>query len=658
MIKSKKLLLLILPAILCVVLFYPLFLNDKLFQDITPLQVAYSEADYFFTKFSLIYSLNSLGEPLLTNPTNGILSLQAINYLIFDIPLAYKLNFVFGFLIFYYFSYKFLIKRTTTVISSLLPLVFLAAPIFLSTTQRLSFWSTIWIPVFLYIFTEAIEKNSKLRYLISGLVLSRTFSMGDPLLFILLPTLSYLLIRSRPKKEALLGVLTFLLGIFPFLYYYLEHQPLMARYYGQPEHVALTYSLLPTRIIELFTNGLFSPKSGSYWFKSVSLGLVLSLISGYTIYKSPRKISIPIIIIIITTLLLSLGIYFYLSELALTLTPFLNQLRFPEKFTIYVYVSLLCLTYFQSHILKDLKYIHLLLAIAIIESVLLVPDFKYIDQDIITQKNHLKTYQNVQTRFKICPNGLGEYTHRNIPNLRAFGVATLNSTSNISSTALKMISCKNIIINENAIRLGVSHLLIMNISSDEKTLLDKLNWIHEKNEGPYHIYRHETASPLKAIVTNSITTEKFLTYKGRDYQKNKDIRWDKNILDSTFSLRNGKVVKNNNPPKVSNCVENKIVDIKTSYHSQKFKISTDSRCGGLLLIPWYFSPGWKAYSGENQLPIYRINDISMGVQMATGAQTIEFLYLPNKWPLFFTYFLLTLLIASAILLKLRKNKMS
>lgn len=658
MIKSKKFLLLILPALLCIALFYPLFFNEMLFQEITPLQVAYSEADYFFNSFSWIYSLNLLGEPLIANPTNGILSLQAINYLIFNSPWAYKLNFLLGFLIFYYFSFKLLIKKTSITIASLLPLVFLAAPIFLSTTQRLSFWTIVWIPVFLYIFKEAISTSIKLKYFIAGLVLSRTFSLGDPFLFILLPSLVYLLTLSKPKKELLLTIFAFSIGIFPFLYYYLELQPLMARYYGQPESAALRYSLQPSRTIELFTNTLLKTKDIATWFKAISLGFTLTLISGYSIYKLRRVQAITILALLVMTLLISFGIYFAPSKFILTSLPFLNQLRYPEKFTIYIYIILLCTIYFQSSKLKEIKYIKFILIFAVLENILTTPKFKYIDENIITQKRHLKSYQNIQTRFKVCPNGLRDYSHENIPNLRAFGIATLNSTSNISSTSLKLINCKNIINDSNAIRLGVSHLLISNINNDEKELLKSSNWTLEKSEGSFDVYKHKLASPLKAIITNSIYFGNFIQHKGKHYLKNDPINWDKNTLDTGFSLKNGKLNKGKVIPRKAKCLENNLVNIKATYQAQKFEIMTNSSCDSFLLIPWYFSPGWRAYSGENELEIFRVNDISMGIQLPSGPQKIEFLYLPNKWPLFFTYLTIFFLIASPIILKLHKNKMS
>ncbi len=660
MTKLKNNLYILLPTILCVVILYPLFFEGKLFQGITPLQVGYSHNDYFFKdmNFSWIYSLNLLGEPLLANPTNGLLSLKAISYLILSTPWAYKVNFIFAFTIFYYFSYKLLISRTTKKIATLLPLAFLATPLLLSTTQRLSLWSTIWIPAFLYIFTKAINTNSKLIYLLAGLVLSRTFSNGDPFLFILLPTLCYLLLEKRPTKEFTLTIMAFLVGTLPFLVFYSEIQPLMARHYGQPEEIALRFSNTPRRVLELFTNSGLSPSPGITWFRSVSLGLVISFLFFFTLLKSKKKIALAILSLMTMALILSFGENFVVSKEILLSTPLLNQLRYPEKFTIYIFAIVLSFTFFKSKQLKSIKFISVLIFISIMEGLIFRPNFSFIDENLITNRKVLKKYQNNQTRFKICPNGLRNYSPNKVPNLRAFGVATLNTTSNITSSALKMVNCKNVIINENAIRLGVSHLLFMNLTQKEKEILNNSNWSLEETEGQFYIYKHKIASPLKAIVTNNIKIRPFLKFKGKEYKKNTSIDWKEHIIDSKFSLDNGRLKDNVSIKIQEGCYEEALIDIKPSYNSQKFEARVNSSCGSFLLIPWYFSPGWKAYSGNRALQVYRINDISMGIQLDKGQQKIEFLYLPKKWPIFFTYLVLIIIALTPIILKLHQKKIN
>lgn len=658
MVKLKNSLIFLPPILLTLFVFFPLYFDNKLFQGITSLQIDYSQKDYFFSTFSWIYSLNLLGEPLLANPNNGVVSLQALTYTIFPVSIAYKLNFILGFSIFYYFSYEILKKNTTKSISILTPLVILSSPLLISSTQRLSFWPIVWCAPFIYTYLKAINKGQWFYYAISGLILSRTLSLGDPFLFILLPTLVHIILAKRPTKNILVTILFFIIGTAPFLSFYFELQPLMARHYGQPEHIAFKHSLNFSKILELFTNRHLSPNSTNNWFSSLSIGLGLSIISAFTLLKSPKRVTILVTGIISTFIFLSFGSNLEISRIIQSSLPVMDQLRYPEKYVLYILICFTTLIYLRPQAL-DKKVFKVLLTLALLESLVSTPKIKYINQESITKKNFLKDYQGIKTRVKICPNGLRQVQNGETPNLRAFGVATLNSTSNISSTALKMITCKAIVEPTLAKRLGISHILFSNLSNNERKIITKNNWVLDRQDSAFSIYKLQESSPLMAYRLSQPKLGQFLKYKGVDYIKNKKLDWSKEIISnshsineislSTHSKNRGNFLDN-----LETCKNNNPVTLKASYNSQKFEAFVDSKCRSILNIPWYFTPGWKAYNNDKETTIYRINDITMGIELNNGINNIELLYLPSKWPFLFSYLVIIILISLPIVLKLKR----
>lgn len=660
MLKKQTVLLLLIPIATCLAVFYPLFFEDKLFAEITPLQIGYSIKDYFFTdfKFSWIYSLNLMGDPILTNPTYGILSVQSISYLFLPNEMAYKFNYILGFLIFYIFSYKILQERSDKLTSALLPILFLSTPLLLSMTQRQAFWQVVWIPATIYTFQIAIRTNSRFLFFILGVLLSRSFSLGEPLLFLLLPLIVHINTKFLVTNNYTFTISGLLLGLAPFLTYYLELRPLTFRYYGQSVETALSYSFDHTRVLELISKDLFQTYQSLTWFPSVSLGVSLFLIFIFILSKSRPSTIIPLVLIAITVVLLSLGINTDISSYLWTNTPLLNQLRFPEKLIVYLYVIILTTVYLNSKMLLKSKVLSFLIIFGIFENIYNVPNFKYIAQESIVNKSFMKKYQGKNTRFMICTDGLRPFTSKIAPNLRAFGVATLNTTSNIASTALKLVNCRNILSDNNAKRLGVSHILASNLTKSEEGQLEKANWTLEQKDNLYSIYRLENSSPLTANFTTNSRLGRFLKYKGKKFNENTAPNWEYTVVDDMFLLDNGALKRRRALLKESNCSEElEGLQINSSFGSQKLEVITRNKCAGILQVPWYFTPGWKAYVNNTQVPIYRINDISMGLNLTKGTNKVQLLYLPKKWPIFLSIFTILVLILSPIILKIRKIKL-
>ncbi|CBW26638.1 putative membrane protein [Halobacteriovorax marinus SJ] len=655
--KSYNLLSIILPVALGLIFFFPLYFQGKLFQEITPLQIDYSQKDYFFNSFSWIYSLNLLGEPLLANPNNGIVSLQSLSYLFLSPHLAYKINFLIGLIIFYYFSLKTIREDSekSHYIDYFLALLFLSAPLFLSTTQRMSFWPLVWSAPYFFTIKRAIKRDSTIYYILSGLILSRTFSLGEPFLFLFLFLLPYLYLWKIPQRKAFYTVGVFIVGILPFLIYYQELLPLTARYYSQPESIALKYSLQMRDIFSILTNKLLSFERADRWFEEISLGLFSSISFFYLLTKHKKKVSISLICLIIIVFIMSMGANSSISKFILLEFPVFSQLRYPEKFTIYIFLILSSLILWTPLKGVHLKFLKTIIAIAIVENLVLSPNFKYIDQDLIIKKTYLGQFQNIHTRFKICNGPTRASGSRESINLRAFGIATLNTTSNISSTALKMVDCNAIVDTKNARRLGVSHILYRNITEVEERNLIKNGWELVQREGELSIFKLFNSSPSISYFTSEFTDTPLIQHRGREYKKNESLNWSIPHISNQFSLLNTRLKLHRNNIEKPSCREEQSSQLLISYGAQKIETRISSLCGGLLQIPWYFTTGWRAYVNNEEVPILRINDITMGLMLPRGDHRIEMLYTPRKWPFLFSYFLIGLLILSPILLKLKDS---
>lgn len=63
----------------------------------------------------------------------------------------------------------------------------------------------------------------------------------------------------------------------------------------------------------------------------------------------------------------------------------------------------------------------------------------------------------------------------------------------------------------------------------------------------------------------------------------------------------------------------------------RLRVATDGP--GLLVVSESFDPGWRAFEGDRELPVYRVDGLLMGAEVDGGAHVLDFRYEPRSWRL-------------------------
>ncbi|MFN3428705.1 MAG: YfhO family protein, partial [Candidatus Sericytochromatia bacterium] len=65
----------------------------------------------------------------------------------------------------------------------------------------------------------------------------------------------------------------------------------------------------------------------------------------------------------------------------------------------------------------------------------------------------------------------------------------------------------------------------------------------------------------------------------------------------------------------------------------RIRLETEGAGPGLVVVSEGYDPGWKAFSGDRELPVHRADALVLGVEVPAGRHTVELRYEPPRWRL-------------------------